>query len=189
LREVLISAGLILPLALDTFAVAAALGIAGLPSSERTRISIVFAAFEAAMPIVGLLVGRAAGRLIGAWAGYAAIAALVIAAVLLLRGDGGDDAEKKNLRLLGQARGLAVLGLGASISIDELTIGLSAGLLGLPILVAIAWIAVQAFIATQVGLRVGSLLSEVVRERVERLAGVVLLGVAAALAVDMLRPR
>lgn len=140
------------------------------------------------MPIAGLLAGRAAGAVIGAWAGYAGIGMLVVAAVLLLRGAKDDEAEGRSLRLLGQARGVAVLGLGLSVSIDELTVGLSAGLLGLPIFGAIAWIAVQAFVATQVGLRVGARLSEAARERAEWLAGGMLLVVAAALLLLMLRP-
>lgn len=35
------------PLSLDTFAIAAALGIAGLPPSQRWRVSLLFAGFEA----------------------------------------------------------------------------------------------------------------------------------------------
>lgn len=52
-------AGLIVPLALDTFALAAALGVAGLPTERRLHTSLVLAAFEAGMPIVGFLVGGA----------------------------------------------------------------------------------------------------------------------------------
>jgi len=44
--------GLVLPLGLDTFAVAAALGIAGLKGRDRLRVSLLFTAFE---------VGRATG--------------------------------------------------------------------------------------------------------------------------------
>src|SRR2546429_3233642 len=70
MRQLLITAGLLLPLALDTFALAAALGVAGLQRRDRLRVSLVFTAFEAGMPIAGLLVGRVAGNLVGEWAGY-----------------------------------------------------------------------------------------------------------------------
>ena len=70
MRQVLVLAGLLLPLALDTFALAAALGVAGLERQDRLRVALVFTAFEAGMPILGLLAGRLVGGLIGAWAGY-----------------------------------------------------------------------------------------------------------------------
>ena len=43
---------LVLPLGLDTFGVALALGIAGLPADRRVRVALLFASFEAAMPLV-----------------------------------------------------------------------------------------------------------------------------------------
>jgi putative Mn2+ efflux pump MntP len=183
LRDILTAAGLLLPLALDTFALAAALGMAGLELRDRLRVTLVFTAFEAGMPIVGMLIGRAAGALIGGWAGYMGIGFLFAAGTLLLRPAQAEGDESRRLRLLGHARGLAIIDLGFSISVDELTIGLSAGLLGLSILLTVAWIGVQAFVATQVGLRLGARLGEEVRERAEWIAGVALILVAVVLLV------
>jgi len=182
-RQVLIAAGLLLPLALDTFALAAALGTAGLERRDRLRVTLVFTAFEAGMPIAGMLIGRVAGAFLGAWAGYGGIAVLFLAGVLLLRPGQKEGDEGGRLRLLAHARGLAILDLGLSISVDELTIGLSAGLLGLSILLTVLWIGVQAFVATQVGLRLGARLGEKVRERAEWVAGVALILVALLLLV------
>lgn len=183
MRQLLIAPGLLLPLALDTFALAAALGMAGLEKHDRLRVTLVFTAFEAGMPIAGMLIGRVAGAFLGAWADYGGIAFLLIAGALLIRTGRkeGDDASR--LRLLAHARGLAIVDLGLSISVDELTVGLSAGLLGLSIVLTVVWIAVQAFVATQVGLRLGGRLSEAVRERAEWLAGVALILVAVVLLV------
>jgi putative Mn2+ efflux pump MntP len=183
LKGLLISAGLLLPLALDTFAIAAALGVAGLAGRDRLRVSLVFTAFEAGMPILGILIGRAAGGFLGAWAGYAGIAFLLVAGVLLLRPGKDESDEAQRLKLLAHARGVAIIDLGLSISIDELTVGLSAGLLGLSILLTVTWIAVQAFVATQVGLRVGARLGEEVRARAEWVAGAMLILVALVLLV------
>jgi putative Mn2+ efflux pump MntP len=183
-RQLLITAGLLLPLALDTFALAAALGMAGLEKRDRLRVTLVFTAFEAGMPIVGILIGRGAGALIGQWAGYGGILFLVIAGLLLLlRPDKDEDGETKRLGLLAHARGLAILDLGLSISVDELTIGLSAGLLGLSIALTVIWIGVQAFLAAQIGLRFGTRLGEEARERSEQVAGVALILVAVILLV------
>jgi len=182
-RQLLITAGLLLPLALDTFALAAALGMAGLERRDRMRVALVFTVFEAGMPILGLLVGRVAGNLIGAWAGYGGILFLLIAGFLLLGPGQKQDDEGQRLRLLAHARGLAIIDLGLSISVDELTVGLSAGLLGLSIAVTVIWIAVQAFAAAQIGLRLGARLSEAIRERSEQTAGVALILVALVLLV------
>ena len=124
--------------------------MAGLERRDRLRVALLFTAFEAGMPIAGMLIGRAAGSFLGAWAGYGGIAFLILAGALLLRPGQKESDEAGRLRLLAHTRGLAILDLGLSISVDELTIGLSAGLLGLSILLTVAWIGVQAFVATQV---------------------------------------
>jgi putative Mn2+ efflux pump MntP len=188
LPSLVLSAGLLLPLALDTFALAAALGVAGLEGRDRTRVTVVFTAFETVMPVIGILVGRAAGQFLGDRAEYGGIAFLVLAGLLLLWPAKDQDAETRRLNLLTHARGWAVLGLGMSISIDELTIGLSAGLMGLSIVATVVWIAVQAVAATQLGLRLGSRLGEAARERAEWAAGAMLIVVALVLLGLRLHP-
>jgi len=170
-RQLLITAGLLLPLGLDTFALAAALGLAGLTQRDRLRITLVFTAFEAGMPIAGLLIGRVAGSALGEWATYGAIGLLILIGALMIRPGRDETGESRRLQLLSSARGIAVVTLGLSISVDELTVGISAGLLGLSLLVTVAWVGAQAFIATQVGLRIGARLSEEIRERAEWIAG------------------
>ena len=183
LRQLLLSAALLLPLGLDTFAIAAALGVAGLRPEERLRVALVFTAFEAGMPVLGLLAGHAVGALVGAWSGYLAAAVLAATGAYMLRPGQDDEAEERQVSLLAHARGAAILGLGISVSLDELTIGISAGLLGLSIVLIVVWVAVQAFVAAQVGMRFGTRIGDVIRERAERLAGVALIALAAVLVV------
>ena len=183
MRQLLITAGLLLPLALDTFALAAALGMAGLQGRDRLRVALVFTAFEAGMPIAGMLIGRGVGSLLGDWAGYGGIAFLFLAGALLLRPGQKESDESARLKLLAHARGFAIIDLGISISIDELTVGFSAGLLGLSLLLTVIWIGIQAFVATQIGLRVGARIGDEFRERAEWVAGVALILVALALLV------
>lgn len=183
MRQLLLTAGLLLPLGLDTFALAAALGVAGLAKQDRLRVSLVFAVFEAGMPIVGILAGRVVGGLIGEWAGWGGIAIVALAGLLLLRPNKDEEDEERRLKLLAHARGLAILDLGISISVDELTVGLSAGLLGLSIALTVVWVAIQAFLLTQLGLRFGGRIGETLRERSEQAAGVALIAVALILLV------
>jgi putative Mn2+ efflux pump MntP len=161
---------LLAPLSLDTFAVAAALGAAGFPSSMRRRVSLVFVAVEVAMPLLGTAVGQAVGHAVGSRADYLAGAALVALGAYMLLGD--DEAESPGV--LARARGMAVIGLAISVSLDELAIGFSAGLLHLPLFWAILLIAAQALLAVQLGLRLGDRLSEHHREHAQRFAGVAL---------------
>ena len=178
--HLLILAGVILPLALDTFALSAALGIAGIPPSRRLRTSLVLTGFEAGMPILGALAGAAVGEVVGKFAGWTAIAFLVIAGVLLLR-PGDEEKEASRLKLLARAQGIAIIDLGISISIDELAIGFSIGLLGISLAGAVIWIAIQAFAAAQLGMRIGHRVGEELRERAEQAAGALLILMAAVL--------
>jgi putative Mn2+ efflux pump MntP len=84
---------------------------------------------------------------------------------------------------LAAARGPAVIALGLSVSLDELAIGFSLGLLNVPIILAIVLIAAQAFVVSQVGFALGSRVGEATLEGAERLAGAVLIVIAGALLV------
>ncbi len=75
--------------------------------------------------------------------------------------------EEERLGQLTEMHGLGAVLLGLSISLDELAIGFTLGLLRLPAGLVIVLIALQVFIVAQLGLRLGSRLSE----RAERLAG------------------
>jgi putative Mn2+ efflux pump MntP len=176
---------LVLPLGLDTFGIAAALGIAGLKPAERTRVVLIFTAFEMGMPILGLLLGRTLGSVVSGGAEYIAIAALIALGGYMLWPRDEDD-EEERLELLAKARGAAVLGLGLSISLDELAIGFTLGLLGLPPLLVVVLIGAQAFLVAQLGVRLGNQVSEALREGAEHLAGLVLLLLAAGLLAEKL---
>jgi manganese efflux pump family protein len=173
---------LILPLGLDTFAVSAALGALGTSPSHRLRISVLFTAFEAGMPLVGLALGAPLGHLIGGAADYIAAGVLLAFGLFTLL---GPDEDEERLRRLTQP-GAGALLLGLSISLDELAIGLTLGLLRLPVGLVIALIAVQAFLLAQLGLRLGSRLSENFREGAERLAGLALTALGLVLLAEKL---
>jgi putative Mn2+ efflux pump MntP len=175
---------LVVPLGLDTFAVSAALGMAGLSASDRTRVSLIFTAFEVGMPLVGFFAGNLAGRAVGNAADYLAIAILIGLGLFLLRPQADD--EDTRLSLLARTQGLAVLGLGVSISIDELAIGFTIGLLHFPVLVILVLIGIQTFVLTQVGIRLGQRIGERIREGAERLAGVALAGLGLVLLAEKL---
>ena len=175
---------LVLPLGLDTFAVSAAIGVLGLEPRRRLRLSLLMASFEAGMPLVGLALGAPLGRAVGAAADYIAIAVLLTFGVYTLIAHSGDDSEK--IISLSSASGWGAAVLGVSVSLDELAIGFTLGLLRLPTLLVIALIGAQAFIVSQLGLRVGARVGSRTREGTERLAGLALAGLGIALLIERL---
>jgi len=176
---------LILPLAIDTFVLGTALGVAGLAKRERLRTSLLLTAFEAGMPVVGFLVGAGLGSIIGQSADYIAAAVLAVTgAWILWPRRGREEDEERKVRLLESARGWAILVLGLSISLDELAIGFGVGLLRLPLILLVTLIAVQAFLAAQLGMRLGSRIAEKAREAAEKIAGGLLVVAAGFVVVE-----
>jgi putative Mn2+ efflux pump MntP len=114
----------VLPLGLDSFAVAAAIGAAQATTAwQRLRISLVFTVFEGGMPLIGLGLGSALAHGAGQVADYiAGRRAIGIGAWMLLSSD--QDEEDKAARITTSV-GPALIGLGISISLDEL--GLATG--------------------------------------------------------------
>lgn len=174
----------VLPLGLDTFAVSAALGMRGLPTRQRLRVSLLMSGFEMAMPVVGLLLGRALGHLVGSAADYVAITVLALVGLWLLVHEEEDEGERV-ARLAG-GRGLVLLALGVSISLDELAIGFTIGLLHLSLWLAVLLIGVQALAFAQLGLRLGARLNDTLRQRAEQFAGLALVALAGLLVVEKL---
>ncbi|HEV2036447.1 MAG TPA: manganese efflux pump [Candidatus Dormibacteraeota bacterium] len=174
--RILTIAALVLPLAIDTFVLSTALGAAGLTKRERLRTSLLLTAFEAGMPLVGFVIGAGVGSIIGQWADYIAAVVLAGTGAWMLRPTSGEEEEEEEqkVRLLESARGWAIIALGLGISLDELAIGFGVGLLRLPLILLVTLIAVQAFLAAQLGMRLGSRLAERAREAAEKLAGALL---------------
>lgn len=172
----------VLPLGLDTFAVSAALGLGGgVTRRARWRISLLMSGFEMLMPLLGLAVGRGLGSLIGDAANWVAVAILAALGLYMLRGDEGDS---QRLRGLAEGRGLGMIALGVSISLDEFAIGTAIGLLHLTVWLAVLLIGAQAFTVAQLGLRLGSRLGEAAHGSAGKLAGLALLGLGLLLAVE-----
>ncbi len=78
------------------------------------------------------------------------------------------------------------MGLGISISVDELAIGFGLGLTRLPLIPVIVAIAVQAFLASRLGLLLGARIGERFREAAERLAGIALIALGLFLLAERL---
>ncbi len=172
---------LIFSLGLDTLALSIALGLAPLPSRTRLRLALTFAAAEGLMPAVGLLMGRPLGQAIGGWAVYIAGVLLIATGLWLLRealaeDDDDDDGGGEQGKILSaaSARGLPLVGIALSISLDELAMGFSFGVLRPPVVPALLAIALQALVVSIAGQWLGQHVGGALGERAEMAAGVVL---------------
>ncbi|RIV25905.1 hypothetical protein D2Q93_05735 [Alicyclobacillaceae bacterium I2511] len=160
---------LILSLGIDTLMLSISLGF--VQTRGKAKIALTFACAESLMPLIGLFIGSGAGRLIGNWASLiGGIALFAIAVWFIFFKDEDNEEEKLEQTLLGWTLILTAL----SISLDELAVGFSMGLVGVPIALTMILIALQAFVFTFLGLTFGSKLKPHLGEGADKLAGIVL---------------
>lgn len=166
---VLKMAALVLSLGIDTLVMSISLGF--VETKGKLRIALVFASAEALTPLVGLLIGKVAGEFIGHWASLIGGMALLAVAIWFLFFEKEKEEEEKLERNL---VGWTLIVTALSISLDELAVGFSIGLIDVPIVLTMMLIALQAFVFTLVGLTFGSRLKPLLGEWSEKLAGIVL---------------
>jgi manganese efflux pump family protein len=167
---------------LDNFGAAAALGVSGAGSHGRLKVAAVFGAFEAAMPLVGLFLGRTVARGLGDHADLVAGLVLCLAGLFVLVQDIAARGSK-DVAVLRPAPGLGrLIVLAAALSIDNLAVGFALGASRVNVVVAALVIGVVSCGLTLAGLELGSRLGARLGPWGERAGGVllVLVGVAVA---------
>ncbi|HYW53285.1 MAG TPA: manganese efflux pump [Candidatus Elarobacter sp.] len=160
-----------LSLGLDVFAVSVGVGMKGTGRAVKIRIGAAFAVAEVSMTVIGVLLGQAAGKLLGDAAGYLGFAALVgVGGYMIYEALHGTE-EGGGFDL---SRGWG-LTLGAlSISLDSLGIGFSILYIGVPLVISLVFIGVTSIVSTTLGLMLGNRLGTVAEERAALWAGIVL---------------
>ena len=176
-------AAFVVPLGIDTFAVAVALGIRDM---GPLRPALVFAVFEAVMPLVGLLLGRVVGARFETAAVVAGGIVLIAVAFYMFKEALEVENEAENMSFA-SLRTAAFAGFG--ISMDELAIGFPMGTSGLPIPETIGAIAIQTFIVTYAGTVVGRRIGEALGRRTSRFAGLVAAGAFFVLGIYLIVQR
>jgi len=181
---------LVFSLALDMFAVAIGLGMAGLPRAKWLRAGLVFAVFAVfagAMPIIGVLVGEALGPRMGRVAGY--ISALALAAI-------GSRAIWSSLSDKGSMSDIdlstpdgirkALVATGVSATLDNLAVGFVLGELDVSITAVLIAIIVQAFVVTVLGLSVGKRIGAKLGDSAALASGIILLALGGVIFIVLL---
>jgi putative Mn2+ efflux pump MntP len=171
-------------LGMDNFAASIAIGLAGVDRALRVRIACAFGLFEAAMPVIGLLLGRQLSGSLGAQAplvgGLALALAGAYAIIQAIR-----SADEPPATRAGAGAGRLLL-LGAALSIDNLVVGFALGAYHSPLALGIALIAGVSVGLSLVGLELGARLGSSVEHSSQLLGGIVLVCVGAAIATQLL---
>ncbi len=168
-------------LGLSNFAAAIGIGISGVDARLRLRLGLVFGAFEAAMPVIGLLIGHRSAHLIGS------VSASVGGGLLVATGGytvlqariGGHE-----LAPLSERYG-ALIVTGAALSIDNLVVGFALGTQKVSVALAAVVIAGVSVSMSLVGLELGDRLGGAVGRWSQEIGGAVLVVVGAAIAAGL----
>jgi manganese efflux pump family protein len=173
-------------LGLDNFAACIGIGVSGIDARTRLRVGIIFGAFEAGMPILGILAGRGLAATLGRAAHWIGPALLIATGgYALVQAIRRPEAARGGVPP-GQRTGRLLL-TGAALSIDNLAVGFALGTLHVGLAVTVIVIGVVSVTMSLAGLELGRRAgARVPGDLGEVLGGAVLIGVGIAIATGVL---
>jgi putative Mn2+ efflux pump MntP len=167
------------PLGTDSAAMCTGFGARGRMSLRRRLvISGTLTAFEALMPVVGIMLAGVVGESLGESARWIGGALLVLLGVHMMRADDGETGPAP----IGAG---ALLLAGLAVSVDEIAVGVSLGLGSVNVPVLVGTIGTIVFAATMAGLTLGALVARHA-DVAGKLAAWALVGLGILLAVGIL---
>lgn len=177
-----------LGLSVDAFAAAVGKGAAmGTPRwRDAIRIGAVFGAFEAIMPCVGWLIGKAVATWFSEYGGWIAFILLVgVGGHMMWEAWHGDLAESHEDDAKKPAMGMLSVALTAvATSIDALAVGVSLAVMGVPLLAACIVIGGVTTIIASSGVMIGKHAGLWLGRYAEIAGGAVLILIGAAIPVQ-----
>ncbi|HEY3923438.1 MAG TPA: manganese efflux pump [Acidothermaceae bacterium] len=175
---------------LDNFAAAIAIGMAGVDARTRVRVAVIFGFFEAAMPLIGLLIGHSSAHGLGQatrYVGGGLLAAAGLWSLVEARRSVAEVAavdDHDPLQRVGQGSGALVMS-GLALSIDNLVIGFGLGVTKSPLVASLIVFAVVSVGLSLAGLEIGRTLGARMQGRADWVSGVVLIAVGALIAANV----
>jgi putative Mn2+ efflux pump MntP len=177
-----------LGLSADCFAVALSASITNPHHSlsQVGRVSVSFGLFQAAMPLIGWVVGRTIVSYIAPFDHWVAFGLLVFVGGRMLWESFHREAHEKPVDV---SRGLLLLTLSIATSIDALAVGLSFAFLEVNIWLAALVIGLTAAAVSAVGFVVGRRVGAVFGRRAELAGALILIGIGIRIVVTHLAGR
>lgn len=161
---------------LDNFGAAIGIGTSYGRSRYRWQVAVVFGVFEAGMPVLGIVAGKAVASLIAGVApivGGVAVGLLgLLTVVTTLRHGSGHAATRRPALGLGR-----LLVLGFVLSLDNLAVGFALGSVKVGLVAVVVVIGVVSVALSLLGLELGGRLGGRVGERGELVGGLALMAV------------
>lgn len=181
-------------LGMDAFSLSMGMGLNGVSRRYEIKFASAVGVMHVVMPLAGLSLGLAVGKLLGVWAGR--LGALILAYIGInflrhgyqdIKGETLSFAEaRKRLKkteqmLKDDLKTISVLAF--SVSVDALTVGFSLGTLNMPLFWTVAIMGIIAGTMTFLGFVGGRIFSRLVGSYAQMAGGAVLLALAAKLAI------
>ncbi|MBV8221546.1 MAG: manganese efflux pump [Solirubrobacterales bacterium] len=171
-------------LGLNNFAVSIAIGLSGVDRSARVRIALAFGLFEAAMPVIGLLIGREVSHSLGSAAHIiGGLLLIAVGAQMTVSAARSRDEAPTAIADAGMGR---LLLLAAALSIDNLVVGFALGAYRVPVVLGVAIIAVVSVGMSLVGLELGARLGANVEHGSALISGIAMIGIGVAILTKLL---
>lgn len=169
-------------LGLSNFAAGIGIGLNGVDGALRIRIAVIFGLFEAAMPLVGLLIGHRVANSIGSTASYLGGGLLIATGAFTFW-----QAHVEVSQVSVQTTDLGKLVLtGAALSIDNLVVGFALGTFKVPLVLAVIIIALVSVGMSLVGLEIGRKMGRSVERWSGEVGGAILIIVGILIASGIL---
>ncbi|MHB1043520.1 MAG: manganese efflux pump MntP [Eubacteriales bacterium] len=164
----------------DAFSLCVGIGLAGVTRRQVFLLTVTVFLYHVFMPLAGWMVGEFAGNAIGRTAAFAGALLLVCLGIRMvwMAVKVNNESDLKIVRF--NTWGLLIL--GASVSMDALSVGFTLGAVKSNLLFTAAVIGVVAGAMTFAGLVFGRFIGNLAGTRAQVLGGLILVGIGVRLA-------
>ncbi len=170
-------------LSFDTFAVSVSLGIARrhIVFGEAFKAALVFAAFQATMPLIGWLLGLSVKSVIEPIDHWIALTLLCLIGIKMIFEAFNGNSENK---IIDPTKIRVLITLALATSIDALAVGVSFSVVTVNLLDAYFIIGSITFLVAMLGMLSGKKVGGLIGKRMEIIGGLILIAIGVKIAME-----